>query len=266
VFKPFGLQAYAPAEQWLHALLFGVVTFVVSSACQVVLPRLLPPVFAEEHWKSWKEILFLLFIVFCISVGNYWLIQVLYEEPAGGRSFSYVIYMTVPIGVFPVACIVFVKQMRLYRQYAADARQVNQQMQTPVASPAAEVSRSETPVVLRGEGQKERLELRPADILFIRSSDNYVEVFFRAGDAIRTELLRASLKNIEQQVSGLAGFFRCHRMCLVNLDAVERVSGNAQGLRLHMSGVAEPVPVSRSLTQTTKDRLSHLSRPSRTDG
>ena len=264
VFKPFGLHAFAPARQWFHALLFGLVTFAVSSLCQILLPRLLPRFFAEEHWKSWKEILFLFFIVICVSAGNYWLIGILFDAPAGGRRVYRVLYFTLPIGLFPVAFIVLMKQMRLYRAYAAEALQVNRALQTPGASSPDTESAADAPVVLQGDGQKERLELRAADTLFIRSADNYVEVFFRAGGAVRSQLLRRSMKNIEQQVSAVPWLFRCHRMCLVNLGLVERVSGNAQGLRLHLRGVDKVVPVSRSRTQTVKERLAHLSRSPQT--
>ena len=262
VFQPFGMHAFAPRDRWLHAVLFGLVTFVVSSVCQLLLPRLLPRAFAEQRWKSWKEIAFLLFIVLCIGAGNYWLMQLLYDEPEGGRSFYRVLSITGAVGIFPVLFIVVAKQMVLYRQYAAEALQVNRQIQTPEPTTETPEPAVQTRVVLQGEGRKERLELAPRDLLFIASSDNYVQVFHRAEGAIRSPLLRSSLRNIEQQLPASSSFVRCHRLYLVNLDVVERVSGNAQGLRLHLTGLDEPVPVSRSLTQTVKRRLSHLSRSS----
>ena len=260
VFRPFGIDSLAPREQWVHPLLFGLVTFVIASLCQILLPRFLPRTFAEEHWKSWKEILFLLFIVFCVGGGNYWLMQVLYHHPGGGRSFYSVLSITAPIGVFPVVFIVGMKQILLYRQYAADALELNRQMQRPEAPAPTQNPAAPRQVVLQGEGQKERLELAAGEILFITSADNYVQVFHCAEGNMRSPLLRSSLKNMEQQLSALPSFFRCHRVYLVNLDLVERVTGNAQGLRLHLKGVEEPVPVSRSLTRTVKERLSHLSR------
>jgi hypothetical protein len=260
VFKPFGIDSLAPPELWLHSLLFGLVTFAIASLCQILLPRLLPGMFAEENWKSWKEVLFLLFIVFWVGAGNYWLMRGLYHHPNGGRSFYNVLSITAPIGIFPVAFIVFLKQMLLYRQYAAEALHLNRQMQTPAASTAKQETAAPTHVILQGEGQKERLELPDGDILFIASADNYVQVFFRAEGAIRSPLLRSTLKNMEQQLSAFPAFFRCHRVYLVNLNQVEGVSGNAQGLRLHLNGVENWVPVSRSLTQTVKRRLSNLSR------
>jgi DNA-binding LytR/AlgR family response regulator len=262
VFQPFGMHAFSARAQWLHPVLFGLVTFVVSSVCQVLLPRAMPRVFAEHGWKSWKEIVFLIFIVICIAAGNYALMEMLYDEPVGGRSFAKVFYITALVGIFPVVTIVAVKQMRLYRQYAADAAEVNQAIVAPEPREPVDdgTSTAATTIVLQGEGQKERLELAPGEILYVASADNYVEVFVRGEEDIRNHLLRCSLKKIEEQLSAQPSFLRCHRMFVVNLDAVERVSGNAQGLRLHLHGVEEPVPVSRSLTELVKERLSHLSR------
>jgi hypothetical protein len=258
VFKPFGIHMLALREQWLHATLFGLVTFSISSLCQIGLPRLLPSLFAEEHWKSWKEILFLLFIVFCVSAGNYWLALVLYK-PNDGRSFYHVLSITAQVGLFPVVFIVFMKQLLLYREYAAEALQVNRQIQTTEPSTAPPDTAVQTRVVLQGEGQNERLELSAEEILFITSADNYVQVFHGAGPALRSPLLRSSLKKMEQQLSGVPSFLRCHRVYVVNLNLVKKVSGNAQGLRLHLDGVEKPIPVSRNLTQTVKERLAHLS-------
>jgi hypothetical protein len=261
VFRPFGIASLPPREQWLHPLLFGLVTFVVCSLCDIGLTRLLPRVFAEENWKSWKEIVFLVFIVVCISAGNYWLMHVLYREPPGGRRFSRVLSITAQVGIFPVVFMVLTKQMLLYRRYFAAALQLNRQLQPPDVEPVAQTSvGAEARVVLQGEGLKERLELGRNQLLYVRSADNYVEVFFSAEAAIRSQLLRLSLKNVERQLSAFSCFFRCHRVHLVNIDMVERVTGNAQGLRLHLKGVQKPVPVSRSLTSKAKERLSHLSR------
>jgi hypothetical protein len=260
VFKPFGIHSLPPRDQSLHPFLFGFVTFMVCSLCQIGLPRLLPRIFAEQDWTSWKEIVFLLFIVLGISGGNYLLMQLLYKNPPGGGRFSRVLSITAEVGIFPVVFLVLMKQVLLYRRYAAEALQLNQKLQTSELAPLRPAQAVDRRVVLQGEGVKERLELAPNQILFVSSADNYVEVFFSPESTLRSQLLRSSLKNVERQLSMFPSFFRCHRMYLVNLDLVERVSGNAQGLRLQLRGLEKAIPVSRSLTSTANERLSHLSR------
>jgi DNA-binding LytR/AlgR family response regulator len=86
-----------------------------------------------------------------------------------------------------------------------------------------------------------------------------VNVFLLDEEKPKSVLLRSTLKKMEEQLTGHEDFFRCHRMYIVNLAQVTEVSGNAQGLRLHLAGLKEPVPVSRSLTETVKEKLHHRS-------
>ena len=112
---------------------------------------------------------------------------------------------------------------------------------------------------LRGDNQKEELQLNTDDLYFISSADNYVNVQFREAGVLKSILLRSTLKKMEEQLANHPAFLRCHRMYLVTLKLVKTASGNAQGLKLHLSSLEEPIPVSRSLTETVKLKLHKLS-------
>src|SRR5690606_22617273 len=59
------------------------------------------------------------------------------------------------------------------------------------------------------ESGSENFDLPIADVAFIKSADNYVEIVFREGDRLRKKLLRNTLKNIEQQLRPYSNFIRC---------------------------------------------------------
>jgi DNA-binding LytR/AlgR family response regulator len=42
---------------------------------------------------------------------------------------------------------------------------------------------------------------------------------------------------------------KCHRSCIVNLDKVVKVSGNAQGFKLHLKETDFVVPVARKYSE-----------------
>lgn len=287
VFKPFGFDKLPVSTAWGHAFLFGGVTFVVSSLFQMVLPLLFPKPFREEGWRSWKEIVYLLVTTAAVGAGNFFLSLYLYSESAGFRNFLWAELMTLQVGVFPVVFVVFLKQMNLYRRFATQAKAVTEDIRE-MEKEAAEARLSVVPstllqkpdgfstgkepwpplglgetkpaLVLRGDNQKEALSLASDALLYIASADNYANVHYLDGGKIKSSLLRGSLRGFEEQLSGHGHFFRCHRMYIVNLQAVAGVSGNAQGLRLHLAGSGEAVPVSRNLTETVKERLHALSR------
>jgi DNA-binding LytR/AlgR family response regulator len=154
------------------------------------------------------------------------------------------------------------KQMILYRRFAAEAQQASKDIHEGVEeSLVTQAGPAEAKAVirLRGDNQKEELTLAPDDLYMVTSADNYVKVQFREGDALKSAVLRSSLKKIEEQLVGHPAFYRCHRMYIVNLHLVNDVSGNAQGLRLHLFDLADAVPVSRSLTETVRKKLHQLS-------
>lgn len=258
VFMPFGMGLLPPVTRWVHSLLFGAVTFAVSSFFQIIIPKIFPPLFKEEGWRSWKEIAFLLLTTCAIGAGNFWLMYFLYPRNDAAAGFLQAELMTLQVGIFPILAIVFMKQMTMYRRFAAEAQAVTEDMQVDETHEV--VATEATEIVLRGDGQKEEIIVLPASLLFIASADNYVSLHFTEGAAAKPLLIRSSLKKMEEQLALSPNFFRCHRMYIVNLALVKEVSGNAQGLKLHLEGGNEAVPVSRSLTDTVKEKLHHLSR------
>ena len=290
IFKPFGIGRLPDAMQWKHPLLFGVVTFVVSALFQIVLPKIFPVLFREKDWLSWKEILYLLLTTAAIGAGNFLLSLYLYPQSAGLKSFLWSELTALEVGGFPVLGIVIMKQMNLYRRYAAEAKEVTKDIEQtkpisfeseetlhifqtglsetkgflpPGGQPPLSIAEVNGPVaklVLRGDNQKEELSLIPHDLLFIASADNYVNVHYREAGKPQSLLLRGSLKKFEEQLSEHTMFLRCHRMYIINLQVVTSVSGNAQGLKLYVAGIEEAVAVSRSLTDAVKEKLHGLFR------
>jgi hypothetical protein len=257
VFEPFGFDNLPESLKWQHAFFFGAVTFIISSFFQIILPKIFPNWFREEAWRSWKEIVYLLLTTAFIGAGNYGLILYLYPQNTTLSGLLKAELITLQIGIFPIVFIVFMKQVMLFKRFAADAKQATDDIEaenTVEEQPVAPVE-----IFLRGDNQREELNLLPGELLFISSADNYVNIRYLQAGKQKSMLMRSSLKKMEDQLTGLSYFFRCHRMYIINLHRVINVSGNAQGLKLHLDGSNEALPVSRSLTEAVKEKLHQLS-------
>jgi DNA-binding LytR/AlgR family response regulator len=183
---------------------------------------------------------------------------VLYPQTTSLSGFFRAQLITLQVGIFPIGFIVFMKQMTLYRRFAAEAKEVSDDIHVEKEQALRIATTPE--LTLRGDNQKEEIRLLADDLFFISSADNYVKVQSCEGQERKETILRSSLKKIEEQLQGHPEFFRCHRMYIVNLRLVSSVSGNAQGLKLHLSGLEEAIPVSRTLTETVREKLHRLSR------
>jgi hypothetical protein len=95
------------------------------------------------------------------------------------------------------------------------------------------------------EGQGRSLSLLISDIAFIKSADNYVEIVYIEGDVYKRQLIRTTLKNIEQMLKPYEDFLRCHRICIVNRNFIDKLSRKFNNHILFIRGYDEQIPVSR---------------------
>lgn len=103
------------------------------------------------------------------------------------------------------------------------------------------------------ENITEKLSFLIADVAFVRSADNYVEIVFREGENLRKQLLRNTLKNIELQIKPYSNFIRCHRICIVNQHYIEKLESDYSNHWLVIKGYNEHIPVSRQYLLKLKE-------------
>lgn len=249
VFQPFGTKVTPGAElKYLGVcLLFALVTIIITLFING-LTLLYPALFDEERWVIWKEIIFNLLFISCIGFGNLVLAHLLWQVELNAATFWGWQAITFAVGVFPIVIGVMFGQVKLSRKYIAEAAQME-------PKPHPQHDASEVWVNLEGDNQNERLRLQPSHIAYIAAADNYVRVFYFENGQVKNLMLRATMKKMEDSLLDHPFLFRCHRTFLVNMELVQKVSGNAQGYRLHLNGFEETIPVSRNLNEKVQMML-----------
>jgi LytTr DNA-binding domain len=249
LFKPFGANVTPGAEirYLLICARFGLITAIITLLVNV-LTRVLSKTFEEERWVVWKEITFNLFFISCIGFGNLLLAHFMWNIPLNGQTFWGWQGITFAIGIFPSVVGAMIGQMKMSKRYMAEAAQI-----APKPHPLH--NGSEPMVTLAGENQNEKLQLPPSQIAYISAADNYVRVFFIENGQLKNQMLRTTMKKMEDAVAAHSFLFRCHRTFLVNMELVQKVSGNAQGYRLHLKGIEESIPVSRNLNDRVREMV-----------
>lgn len=249
-FRPFGLSAVESSFFPLHALLYGVGTFVMVALNSYFAPQIFPSLFAESRWTVGKELLMMLWQIMSISIINMLITHWLYNDSISLITAIYFFAYTAAIGIFPITILILLKYVLLLKKNETAAAKIGEQLSIS----EDKVSALAPVLQLTGDYQNEMLHVAADAICFISSADNYIKVTYLDGEHLTSTMLRSTLKKAEQSLVNHPQFFRCHRTYIVNLKKVKAVSGNAQGLKLHLDGTEEVIPVSRSLHQ----QLSHL--------
>jgi DNA-binding LytR/AlgR family response regulator len=83
-------------------------------------------------------------------------------------------------------------------------------------------------------------------ILYLKSADNYVAVYFFKDGKVRKELVRTSLKRLETELDEFP-IRRCHRSYMVNINKISVSMKSNQGLSLALKDYSEEsIPVSKN--------------------
>ncbi|MEO1625187.1 MAG: LytTR family DNA-binding domain-containing protein, partial [Bacteroidota bacterium] len=161
------------------------------------------------------------------------------------------------IGVFPVAIMTLLDYIyKLQKNQAVgDSISSNQLAASPHNKPRNDNARILT---LTSDNGKDQFELPASQLLYLQAADNYVEIHYKTEEQTAKYILRNSLQKLADQLPSNS-IRRCHRSYLVNLQYVERISGNAQGYKLHLLADSIAIPVSRS---KSKDILLYFEEQS----
>ncbi|NBA87137.1 LytTR family transcriptional regulator [Emticicia sp. CRIBPO] len=234
LFQPFDMSQWHDENKYIKLLGFAVVTTLSTFTNREILPRIFTKFYREENWVVWKEIVSIVILLLTISLGN-----LIYGNILFGWGFSFSMFIgsfasVMLIGFFPITFWVLM-------DYNLKMRKFDQNI---VISHTEEKPRSVSAVRLTAENEKDFVEFNESQLLFIESSDNYSTVYLSDSGKLKKDLLRSSLSRLETQLNS-EKLVRCHRSYIVNLTRVEKVSGNAQGFKFHLSDYDAPVPVAR---------------------
>lgn len=251
-FRPFGLSHFDNGTLSLVCVGYALVTLIVVLFNVFLIVPFFTTIFDESKWTVWKEILFILWIIFVVGLANSVYSLYIFNDTF---SIDYLIIfqaITLMVAVIPVTINVMAMQLVLTRRNLKAAQELTGHMHHKRRLDAIPGQL----ITLRSDNKKEDLTLAAADLLFITSADNYIEVHYLEQGVEKKKLLRGTLKNAREDLRSFTAFYRCHRAWIVNLDRVISVSGNSQGYKLVMEGTDSVIPVSRNLNEELNNRLA----------
>lgn len=97
-----------------------------------------------------------------------------------------------------------------------------------------------------------RLSLNKEDLLYVESADNYVIVYYKKGGRVSKEMIRNTLKNLEQSLKQ-AGCIRCHRSYIVGISSLLCFRKSGRSYIIEVKWTDKVIPVSRGYVSVIKD-------------
>ena len=204
--------------------------------------------------------MFMISTVFLIGLANFISSHYLVGSPLTLRYIFWFQFVTVSIGTTPIVIFVLLRQNQQLKKYSAEAASLQSKiadmykMETKSSADAVKVDDNER-IVIKGDYQKEKVDVKVSDLLYVSSANNYVKLYYFDNGKVVYSILRITMKKMEDNLLPYPNFFRCHRAYMINLYRVKEVIGNAQGYKIKLEDVEELIPVSRNLNAEFSDKV-----------
>jgi DNA-binding LytR/AlgR family response regulator len=248
-FQPFPLERFDFDNRLIFVAGLSGIVFLIMVIMRVVLPWLLGNDYQMNHENGLLSYLGGFFVLALSSVAF-----AFYLRYVGRVNINFDIMIKVVLICFtaPLSLNLFDSFRKLKQQ---NESLINEKKEVQIKIERYEEDYLNKSIDFYSENISEKLSLLIADVAFIKSADNYVEIVYREGDVFRKKLIRNTLKNIELQIKPYSNFIRCHRVCIVNLHYIEKLESDYSNHWLYIRGYNEPLPVSRQYLLKLKETI-----------
>ncbi len=244
LFQPLQIDSLATRDKYFLVIGLGIITFLSLSLNLLILPSLFPKILHGSSWNVKKEIFWDLWVLFTVSVGYF-----LYYKALGIMEFGFdMIIKLILIAIVPTSVLIVLNRHRLLRSHLRLANELNIKLREHKASP-------DKLVHFVSDYQKDNLSLKASIILFVRSANNYIEIFWKEDQGINNQMVRCSLLKAEEVLRDYKFIFKCHRSFLANINHIEKIEGSSQGYRLYFEKIDFPIPVSKNYATKLKELI-----------
>lgn len=278
LFKPFRLDLYSTLQLFYTSAMYGVITGAVILTGGWIFIKVAVPRINEEKWTLGWQIFLNMILMIGIAICNVLVTQLVHNINLPFWWHLNMLKWVLMLGFFPIAIAELFSYNYYLQQHVKSAALLAQQIpvlpeHVPNKQERLEISTrmldhalQETDdlvndyeasdpkdtytgrqmLILTGENQSDKLTIPYTSLLAVQALDNYVNVFWEKSNTLQTTMLRNTLTNISEQLIDISSIYRSHRGWLVNTQRVSQVEGNAQGLKLSVDLIPQPVPVSRA--------------------
>jgi hypothetical protein len=244
LFQPFEIGSLPVTQKYYLMVGFGLITFLTLSLYLLIIPSLFPKKFTSGVWNIKKEILWNSWILFTILVAYFF-----YTKWLSVMEFNfYTVIKLVLTATLPISGLIIVNHNRMLRSHLKLADELNKKLKDHKLN-------QEKVIHFASDYQKDSLALKASSLLFIRSANNYIDVFWKEDSGIKNQMVRCSMTNAEEIVKEYKFIFKCHRSFIVNVNYIERFEGNSQGYRLFFENIHFPIPVSKNSATKLKELI-----------
>lgn len=231
--EPMGANNYSNPYKNLYFSGYGIIVFL----CYLLFAS-----FSNTYmrffgvWKWLEEFFFFLLFISIAIIATFFYTEICINKSSDRLNFDWFLWwyknMFISFGVLTGILMIVLR-----RYYGIKSLTITEEVIK------ANKTQEKTIVNITGTVKKDFFKCVSTDILFVKSEDNYVYIYYISPEGVKDKMLRSTLKHIHEQLPDL---LKIHRSYIVNHDHIRALKGNAQNAKLYMDNIDEPLTVSKT--------------------
>ncbi|MCH3881348.1 MULTISPECIES: LytTR family DNA-binding domain-containing protein [Tenacibaculum] len=252
VFKPFNLVS-------LEGLLLkytsaiGLIAFFGVFFVLYIPALIFKNYFNEDNWTIGRNLL--LIIVGILFNGILiWYITSYIKSSENFENLDLLTFLkyTYLVGTIPVVFFIFINEKNVREKREKRAQDINKYNKEKRELKKKEL---DLKTEIFSENKKESISFNINDLVYITSQGNYASLFLKKDEEIKEKILRVTLNKVEEKLKVYPNIIRCHKSYIVNSNFVIDIEGNARGYLLKSDIIPINIPVSRSFSKQSLQKL-----------
>jgi len=254
LFKPFYLNQF---EIILLEYTLGIgITAMVATFIVLYIPALIfKEYFNEDNWTIGRNLALMVVGVTLVGI-VLWYFTEIYSETYHLTKISLLdfLFYTLLISLIPLIFFIFLneKNTRVRREKKVfEIKEIKKEKEINISKILAKK------ISIYSDNGKEKITFSIDDLVYITSEGNYASFFLKKDNKLKEKILRVTLTKIVTELKDYPNIIRCHKSYIVNIKYITDISGNARGYLLKIDLITTDIPVSRSFSKQSLQRLLH---------
>ncbi len=240
--QPYGAGLNNFPYKTLYFIGYGVVNFVMYLVMYFLFNKYYQKI---KKWKWAEELFFtIFFVLLLIFIAELYTELIINKNPSR-LNLTYIIgwYKT----VFPGFGVLLIAITILLRHHFGKENTTNIEIKEE------SIKKNDiNTITIHSSLKNESLIVKQESIVYIKSEDNYINIYFYKNDLLEQKMLRNTLKNVQKQLPFLV---KTHRSFLVNPQYISKLKGNSQNAKLYFKTIQNTVPVSATYFKAIKKTI-----------
>jgi hypothetical protein len=244
VFSPFGMQNIKTfIERFIVAFGYSLISFLSWLIVLTVTRK-----FQPDKIKLWVLLIFLFLVQSLIGTLCTIYNNIIFQNPFYLEFFFYFQKVVHTTGIIPGIMLFLFLETSYYDTISLQKKNLN--------TSSINLENDYHMIQIEDENPAKSISLPVNEIISISSIDNYLKVVTQKNREIQKSIvLRGTLRKVENNLSKDDRLIKCHRSHIVNLNWVQKISGNSLNKKLVMKIGNIEIPISRSKVDEVVSKL-----------